>query len=130
MAADGLAMQEARASAVMVMTYFEPNILVSAQGVFLKSLRPAQNDCHQKHMIILHFTKIIHTITKNYFECVPQKLINSSDVRDGIFQFWGLIPCLLLLWLLKSPEHQQAWYWLCRTDNMYCCPRVDFLSWV
>ena len=26
----------------------------------------------------------------------------------------------------KSPEHQQAWYWLCRTDNMYCCFKVNF----
>ena len=33
----------------------------------------------------------------------------------------GSVPYLLIPWLLKSPEHQQAWYWLCRTDNMYCC---------
>ena len=32
-----------------------------------------------------------------------------------------------MLWLLKSPEHQQAWYWLCRTDNMYCYSRVNFI---
>ena len=36
----------------------------------------------------------------------------------------GSIPCLP--WLLKSPEHQQAWYWLCRTDNLYCCSRVNY----
>ena len=30
-------------------------------------------------------------------------------------------------WLLKSPEHQQAWYWLCRKDNMYCCSRFYFI---
>ena len=37
------------------------------------------------------------------------------------------IPCLLVHWLLKSPMHQQAWYWLCRTDNIYCCSRVNFI---
>ena len=45
--------------------------------------------------------------------------INSSDAEDGIFQHWGSIPCLLMHWLLKSSVYQQAWYWLCRTDNMY-----------
>ena len=30
-------------------------------------------------------------------------------------------------WLLKSLGHQQAWYWLCRTDSMYCCSRVNFI---
>ena len=34
---------------------------------------------------------------------------------------------LLMPWLLKSPEHQQAWYWLCRTDSMYCCSRVNLI---
>ena len=28
---------------------------------------------------------------------------------------------------LKSPEHQQVWYWLCRTDNIYYCFRVNFI---
>ena len=41
--------------------------------------------------------------------------------------FWGSIPCLLMPWLLKSPGHQQAVYWLCRTDDMYCCSRVNFI---
>ena len=37
--------------------------------------------------------------------------------------------CLLMPWLLKSPEHQQAWYmyWLCRTDNMHCYSGVNFI---
>ena len=40
--------------------------------------------------------------------------INSSDAaEDGIFQLIALIPCLLMAWLLKSPRHQQAQYWLC-----------------
>ena len=51
----------------------------------------------------------------------------SSNAGDGIFQLWGSIPCMLMHWLLKSPEHQQVWYWLCRTDNMYCCSRVNFI---
>ena len=32
--------------------------------------------------------------------------------------FWGSITCLLMYWLLKSPAHQHAWYWLRRTHNM------------
>ena len=36
------------------------------------------------------------------------------------------IPCLLMPWLLKSPEHQQTRYWLCRTDNICCCATVNF----
>ena len=40
----------------------------------------------------------------------------------------GSIPCLQMHWLLKSPEHQQACYWLCRTKNMYCCTRINSIS--
>ena len=29
-------------------------------------------------------------------------------------------------WLLKSQMHQQARYWLCRSDNIHCCSRVNF----
>ena len=47
---------------------------------------------------------------------------------DGIFWLWESIPCLLMFWLLKSSEHQQAWYWLCGTDNMYWCFRVNFID--
>ena len=32
-------------------------------------------------------------------------------------------------WLLNSPEHQQAWYWPCKTDTMYCS-RVNICTWV
>ena len=35
-------------------------------------------------------------------------IFNSSDAGDGMFWLWGSIPCLLMPWLLKSPEHQQA----------------------
>ena len=53
--------------------------------------------------------------------------VNSSDAGVGIFWFLESIPCLLLPLLLKSPGHQQAWYWLRRTDNMHCCSTVTFI---
>ena len=43
---------------------------------------------------------------------------HSSDAGHGIFRLWGSIPCLLMHWLLKSPEHQQTWYF-CRVNLMY-----------
>ena len=52
--------------------------------------------------------------------------LNSSDARDGIFWLIWSMPCLLMPWLLKSPVHQQAWYWLCRTDK---CLIVLDLIW-
>ena len=53
---------------------------------------------------------------------------NSSGARDGIFWLWGSIPCLLMPWLLKLPEHQPAWYWLGWADSMYyCCSWVNFI---
>ena len=51
--------------------------------------------------------------------------INSSDAGDGIFRLWGSIPCLVMP--LNSPMHQQAWYWLIRTDNMSWCYRINFI---
>ena len=33
-----------------------------------------------------------------------------------------------MYWLLKSPVHQQPWYWPCRKDNLYCSSRVTFIS--
>ena len=53
--------------------------------------------------------------------------VNSSDAGDGIIRLWWSIPCLLMHWLLKSPVHQQAWYWLCRTDNISTYSRVNFI---
>ena len=53
--------------------------------------------------------------------------LHSSDAGDGTLRLWVSIPSLLMLWLLKSPELQQAWYWLCRTDNMYCCSKLNFI---
>ena len=58
-------------------------------------------------------------------QCID--IVNSFDAGDGIFWLWGSIPCLLMPWLLKSPDHQLAWYWLCRIDIIYCCSRVNFI---
>ena len=52
---------------------------------------------------------------------------NSLDAGDGIFRLWESIPCLLMPWLLTSPEHQQAWHWLCRTNDTYCRSRVNLI---
>ena len=59
-------------------------------------------------------------------------ILNSSESGDGIFWLWGSIICrsiicLLMPWLLMSPKHQQTWYWLCTTENMHCCFRVNFI---
>ena len=54
-------------------------------------------------------------------------LFNPSDAGDGIIRLWGSVPYLLMPWLLKSPEHQQAWYWLYGTANMSTCSRVNFV---
>ena len=56
---------------------------------------------------------------------LPQ-CVNSSEARDGIFQLIWWIPCLLMPWPLKSPEHQQTWYWLCGTDKSTL---VQLMAW-
>ena len=50
--------------------------------------------------------------------CVTRpQWVNSSDAGDGMQAwywppkpeyYWGSIPCLMMPWLQKSPEHQQA----------------------
>ena len=37
-----------------------------------------------------------------------------------VYEFiWSIhVPCLLMPWLLKSPEHQQARYWQCEIGTM------------
>ena len=63
--------------------------------------------------------KLLHPITSPIScQMVIRWYFNSSDAGDKIFRLWESIPCLLMHWLLKSPVHQQAWYLLCRTDNM------------
>ena len=57
--------------------------------------------------------------------------LNSSGAGDGIFRLWWSIPCLLVPWWLKSPGHQQAWYWQFRIGNMQGCSVVNlvFFCW-
>ena len=67
--------------------------------------------------------------------CCHMTSLGNSELNDMDFLtleteysgFWASIPCLLMRWLLQSPDHQQARYWLCRTDNMYCCFTVNFI---
>ena len=67
-------------------------------------------------------------VTRPQFYHKNRKIhFNSSDAGDRIVRLRGSIQCLLMSWLLKSPEHQQAQYWLCKTDNKYCCFRVNFM---
>ena len=81
---------------------------------------PEYTWCHVQVIISM----FILTKTTNLTICS----LNSSDAGGRIFQFWESIPFLMMPWLLKMPEHQQAWYWLCRIDNMYyCCFRVNLI---
>ena len=41
---------------------------------------------------------------------------------------WGSIPCLLMHWLLKSPDHQSSWYWLCRIQSKFAVPWFKICS--
>ena len=50
--------------------------------------------------------------------------LNSSDARDGIFRLIWSIPCILMPGWLKSPGHQQAWYWEYRIQG---CSSVNFV---
>ena len=43
-------------------------------------------------------------------------VVNSFDASDGIFWLWASVSCLLMPWFPKSPDHQQAWYWLYRKE--------------
>ena len=59
-----------------------------------------------------------------------QKYFVIFSIIFKLFRCWrrdipavGSIPCLLMLWLLKSPEHKRAWYSLCMAENMHCCSR-------
>ena len=42
---------------------------------------------------------------------------------------WVSLPHQLMHWLRMSSVHQHTWYWLGKTDNMYCCSRVHFVYW-
>ena len=61
----------------------------------------------------------------SWVSCV-KLLENFIQIAVSIFRLWRSIPCLLVPWLLTSQEQHQAWYWLCRIDDIYSCPRVNF----
>ena len=74
--------------------------------------------CHKASMSwIIYMLYHIYLLLPSILEHESAKVINSSDAVDGIFRLWESIPCLLMPWLLKSPEHQQVWY--CRTDSIH-----------
>ena len=64
-----------------------------------------QHGCHE-YLVI--FSLIIKEWSR--FKWCKVKL-TISEAGDGIFWLWGSIPHLLMHWPLKSPQHQQAWYW-------------------
>ena len=85
------------------------------------------------------YTSIINHATKKYAVFPPAAYenghINCFRRSHSLFWCWrrnipalGAIPCLLMPWLQKSPEHQQARYWLRRTDYMYSCSIVNRLG--
>ena len=55
------------------------------------------------------------------------KKINSSDAGEGKFWFWDVNTMLADALAPKVARLQQPWYWLWRTDNTYCCFRVNFI---
>ena len=75
--------------------------------------------------VISYYIKVCHNESIGILPFKSES--NSSDAGDGIFWVWWSIPCLLMLWPLKLLEYQEAWYWLCRKDNMNCCSRRDFV---
>ena len=42
------------------------------------------------------------------------------------WNIWALVIKYHACWC-TVPVHQQAWYWLCRADNMYCWCRVNLI---
>ena len=74
--------------------------------------------------------KIKNYLSEISFKSPRWQWVNSSDAGDKILQLWGSVSCLLLFWLLKSPEHQQARYWLCRTDNLFVVPEFISSTWI
>ena len=67
---------------------------------------------------------------------IPSYFIDSSDPREGRVRLRGWIACLLMPWLLNSPEQHQWWHCLYRMDNMHFCSiakdseRPDSDRWV
>ena len=90
---------------------------------------------NSQHQIANEYHHQIWPRKKNFFMenvlevqgLLPHWQFNSSDAGDRILWLWGSLPCLLMHWILMSPEHQQAWCWLCRTDNIFCLSRINLI---
>ena len=101
---------------VLTMLYILPNTDNRQQGCI--------NRCVSWHIISppIVFTKLRLSFawSRNWY-IRSRSIINPSDntldSRDVILRLWRSMSCLLMLWLLKSPVHQQAWHWQCRTDT-------------
>ena len=57
-------------------------------------------------------------------------ITTNRSPTDGIFRIWLSISCLLMPWFLKSPEHQQAWHWLCRRTACIVILELILSTWV
>ena len=101
---------------VLTMLYILPNTDNRQQGCI--------NRCVSWHIISppIVFTKLRLSFAWSHNWYIRSRSIinpsdNTLDSRDVILRLWRSMPCLLMLWLLKSPVHQQAWHWQCRTDT-------------
>ena len=95
--ADVLALNRARTSAGTVM------IVIS---IFIFQVFLAINDFAKHYVDQMNSFK---TINKIFMKSFGTSSISSSSAVDWIFWLWGSIPYLLIHYLLKLPEHQQAW---------------------
>ena len=94
-------------------------------------LDPSNRDVSRVHCIRLKLFVCCNNyeiILSNFINIIPVDALSPDIMRStqGVILallmleteysvFWT-IPCLLMPWLLKSPEHQQAWYFLCWTE--------------
>ena len=69
-----------------------------------------RNTHHYQYVFILGFNSMLP--------------INYCYAGDRILQLFGLMLCLLMHRLLKSPVHPKTWYLLIRGHNRYCYSRI------
>ena len=124
MVADDLAPWVARTSAPMILTMTNRSALVLLEKGFQL---PVSCWCGGMTQNVNIYFVLNNLSCKKTMMLRVSGHTNSSDAGNGNVWLWGSIPGLLMLWLLKSPEHRQAWYWLCRTDGIYCCSKVNFI---
>ena len=75
-------------------------------------------DCSKKfsNFWLMKFCYFLHIV-----QCCSHILILIIYYNQLMIFIRGNVLCINSS---DAGEHQQAWYWLCRTDNMYCCCRV------